>query len=656
MRYSAFISYNYGDRGWARWLHRKLESFTIPKRLRGRQTGMGVLGSSLPPVFRDRDELGASADLAQAVQDALVEAYHLIVICSPRGAKSRWVDEEIRTFVKLGRADRIMYFVVDGEPHDPDPAKECFPPAVREGLVSEPLAADVRRGQDPQRDAVLKLLSRMLEVPFDTLRQRELARRHRRLAVIAAGSSLGLLLTSALAVFAFVSRSEAIRQRDIAQRKTVTAERTVAFVKSLFEVSDPSEARGQTVMAREILDKGARDIRSNLAEEPAVKAELGTTLGEVYANLGLFREGDAIIKEMMGLKHSDQMTRTRQYLAVGESQSRIGNYTEALLSYRRALALARDPRQSRPDLIPRILVGLGEAQSALGNFHEARRSAEEALRLDLARLKAGDPAIARDLESLGFNAFNAGDLASARQSFSRAIAIRIRSQGESHPRVPEDYNTLGAVAYLEGQTKLAEVSYRKALRAYEVVLGPDHPEVANTSNNLARLLLEKRRYREALPLLTRAVAINLKEKGPEHDDFVFPSYNLALVKSQLGQQADAEALLLQSLRAARRHNHRNLAPILTDLAGLRCRAGFVRQGLGLLAEAEPVMRRTYKTDTWRTAWIENTRGSCLAEAGQVSRGRILLKASMPELLRKWGPDSHFGAIAKMRLEQAGAHL
>jgi len=58
MRYSAFISYNHRDRAIAAWLHKALETYVIPKRLRGRQSKIGVLGTKLPPIFQDREELG----------------------------------------------------------------------------------------------------------------------------------------------------------------------------------------------------------------------------------------------------------------------------------------------------------------------------------------------------------------------------------------------------------------------------------------------------------------------------------------------------------------------------------------------------------------------------------------------------------------------
>src|SRR5688500_12089246 len=118
-RYSAFISYNHRDRKWAVRLHRSLERYRIPKRLRGRETRFGALGDRLKPVFRDRDELAASSDLAESVRQGLEASETLVVICSPNSARSHWVNEEIRTFIKWGREDRIRLIIVDGDPGDP---------------------------------------------------------------------------------------------------------------------------------------------------------------------------------------------------------------------------------------------------------------------------------------------------------------------------------------------------------------------------------------------------------------------------------------------------------------------------------------------------------------------------------------------------------
>ena len=80
MRYSAFISYNHRDKASAAWLHRAIETYRIPPRLRGRQTPLGVLGARLPPVFRDREEMATSPDLSQSIREALAESASLIVV------------------------------------------------------------------------------------------------------------------------------------------------------------------------------------------------------------------------------------------------------------------------------------------------------------------------------------------------------------------------------------------------------------------------------------------------------------------------------------------------------------------------------------------------------------------------------------------------
>ena len=59
--------------------------------------------SRLLPIFRDRDELGGSSELSASLVEALRASRFLIVICSPRSGRSRWVDEEVRQFEALRR-------------------------------------------------------------------------------------------------------------------------------------------------------------------------------------------------------------------------------------------------------------------------------------------------------------------------------------------------------------------------------------------------------------------------------------------------------------------------------------------------------------------------------------------------------------------------
>jgi hypothetical protein len=190
-KYWAFISYSHADEEWAKWLHKSIETYRVPRKIVGRETGNGALPKRLFPVFRDRDELPGASDLGGKIQEALKTSRSLIVICSPKSAVSKWVNEEVKTYKSLGRADHVLCLMIDGEPNAaPDSGMlECFPRAVRFQVgadreiieePAEPIAADARPGKDGKTNALFKLLSGMMGIGYDELRQREKQRQRQR--------------------------------------------------------------------------------------------------------------------------------------------------------------------------------------------------------------------------------------------------------------------------------------------------------------------------------------------------------------------------------------------------------------------------------------------------------------------------------------------
>lgn len=217
MKFVAFISYRQvePDRGWAKWLHAALESYRVPRRLaRGRN-----LPGRLGRVFRDESELAASPDLSAHIREALEASEFLIVVCSPRTPSSRWVDAEIEHFRALGRSDRILVLLAEGEPRDAFPPSLCGDPAVdREPLAADirPSSADSPRGR--RRDAKLRLIATILGCRFDELRQREQERRVRQMAWLSGVLAVVLTLICGLAIWAEFNRRTAVTQRDRALR------------------------------------------------------------------------------------------------------------------------------------------------------------------------------------------------------------------------------------------------------------------------------------------------------------------------------------------------------------------------------------------------------------------------------------------------------
>lgn len=156
--YFAFISYKSEDVEWATWLQHELEHYHLPASFNGRTD----VPQELRPVFRDIDELSAG-NLPGQIRKALVNSQNLIVICSPQSAKSPWVNQEVETFISLGRTDRVFPFIVEG-----NAPSEFFPPALRDlPKDEERLGGDVsKKGRDA---AFVKVVAGMLGVGFDSL-------------------------------------------------------------------------------------------------------------------------------------------------------------------------------------------------------------------------------------------------------------------------------------------------------------------------------------------------------------------------------------------------------------------------------------------------------------------------------------------------------
>ena len=236
-RYWAFISYSQRDEHWAKWLHRGLETYAVPKKLAGTEGPHGAIPRRLFPVFRDRDEIGPSQSLGETLQTALQESRNLVIICSPHSAKSHWVNEEVKVYKALGRGDRVFGLIVGGEPNtSDDPARsadECFVEALRfqvdtSGTVTshraEPVAADARENRDGKRNALLKIISSLLGVRFDSLKQRDQERHIRRMAIAGGIMAVLVVLFAGLAFYANLQRVSAEERRRVALARQLTTQ------------------------------------------------------------------------------------------------------------------------------------------------------------------------------------------------------------------------------------------------------------------------------------------------------------------------------------------------------------------------------------------------------------------------------------------------
>lgn len=165
--YYAFISYKREDKKEAKRLQHALEYYHLPNQLRQENP---ELPEYVRPVFRDMTDLEVG-ELSAQIHSALEQSHFLIVVCSPRAAASKWVNDEVEYFISLGKQDKIIPYIIEGVPHASNPDEECYPPALLNlSKEKELLGANINEvGKD---SATIRVVSRMFNIRFDTLYQR----------------------------------------------------------------------------------------------------------------------------------------------------------------------------------------------------------------------------------------------------------------------------------------------------------------------------------------------------------------------------------------------------------------------------------------------------------------------------------------------------
>jgi tetratricopeptide (TPR) repeat protein len=295
--YRAYISYSHRNEGWAKWLHHALESYRVPRKLIGTATARGKVPARLRPVFRDRDDLSSASDLGLTVKQALVDSENMIVVCSPDSAASRWVNEEIRQFAALGRQKRIFCIIVDGQPPGPGQPATCFPEALAEVGLEEPLAADVRKWADGKNLSKLKLIAGMLGLPLDQLRQRDLQKRQKLWALAALAS-----VVIAAVVIA------AVESRIAAQQRRVSGESLVSYklneLRTMLDnginPEDPTQADTWDEQEAQALITAAENENQPLDKQAAELRKQGNALykrGELQEALARFQQSWLLFAE-----------------------------------------------------------------------------------------------------------------------------------------------------------------------------------------------------------------------------------------------------------------------------------------------------------------------------------------------------------------------
>jgi len=497
--------------------------------------------------------------------------------------------------------------------------------------------------------------------------------RARRLQRIKAGV---VATVAVLAVLAGMSAFLANTQRKRAETEAETAKETASFLVRLFEVSDPSEARGNTITAKEIMDQGAKRVESELKAQPRIQATLMETMGRVYTSLGLYDQAVPLLESALKTRKA---LYGEEHVEVAQALDRLGEvlkfkaeYDQALPMYRQALELRRNLLGNEHIDTARSVYELAELLSRMGDYAAADPLFREALALRRKLTGEKSPEVARSIEGVALNHFDQGRYEEAVKLMREAVAMQRELHDGPHPELADALNNLGWVLGELDQFQEAEQFYRQALEMQRVLLGPAHPYIAIGLNNVALVLHKQRKYDEAEALYREALEMQRKLLGNDHPDVALALYNLAFIAHDKGDLDKAKELSRESLEVYRRKvgnehpavaqgmsalamwlmeddelasaepllraslemrkkllgaNHADVAASMILLAALLVDTGRYQEALTLASGAKAILLKSLAADHWRTASAAAAEGGALAGLKRFDEAEKLLLAS-----------------------------
>ena len=428
--------------------------------------------------------------------------------------------------------------------------------------------------------------------PSAGYRLAKFVKRHRAGAAGAAIAILALVIGTTLATVGLVRA----RRAEATTRQEATALRRVAnFLVGLFHVSDPSEARGNTITAREILDRGANQITTELNDQPAVQARLMQTMGEVYSELGLYDEARPLLQQAIARREQldgrSQLGVTSGLMDLALVARRQGSFAQAESLYVRALGIREAALGPNDSLVATTLSGLGGLYFTQGKYAEADSVLQRAIAIWEHALGPDAPELAGPVGTRGAVAWAEQRYADAEPLLRRALALNERAHGPDDLDVAASLNNLGALYWSEKKYAGAESLYVRAQHIYEKVLGPEHPDVASILNNLGELAWAQHKYQEAEPLFRRSLAIKQKVLKPDHPSIAVSENGLANVLRDEGHYREAEVLYQRALALRQRvlgPDNPGVAETLRDYATLLRRTGRATQAARLEVRAQAI--------------------------------------------------------------------
>ncbi len=402
------------------------------------------------------------------------------------------------------------------------------------------LADDIRRHLDKE-----PILARPPSVSYQL---RKLAARN----PLASGLAAAVLILLIVSVTVMAFQNRRIRaERDRAEREARTSEEVSSFLQELFEVPDPRIAQGEEISAREILDKGAARIETELTDQPEVQTRLMLIMGNVYHNLGVDDEAQRLLEPALERGRTtigtDSTNAIEALRVLSWLHRRAGRMDEALAAAREGLELIERSSLRDNPIWGQTLTTLGVMLRDRGELEEAQQVLDRAV--NFAERVIGSESIeyATALYHKAWLVHRLGRTEEALGIYERTCPIMGGAIGELHPRYAGCLSDHSLILSVLQRYDEAAVQLRRATEVWERVLPAGHPYLANAADNLGTQFWYARDYENAELHYRRGLAMREEIFGPDHPEIGSSLHNVALALRELGRWEEAEKTFQRSI-------------------------------------------------------------------------------------------------------------
>jgi serine/threonine protein kinase len=327
--------------------------------------------------------------------------------------------------------------------------------------------------------------------------------------------------------------------------------------------------------------------------------------------------------------------------SIGLAYRRQGSSDKAIPLFEQALAIRRMARPPDDREIAAALANLASALTDAGNLVSAEAYLRQAL---AASRRGGDPDSVNTAEIL----MQSGHLALNEQSAPQRAAAFYRDALAIYRRLPDQalavastLNDLAGAAIWVDDFKSGERYEREALNIYQENAGRKHPEYAIALATLGNVLTELGQYAEAEAMLKEALDIERQVFGADHQRVAETEAHLGVLYAKRGELPDAIAATERAVNIAGERlgpNHYLTGYYLDSLGALYLQSGNLpaaerdaRRALAVYAQALPA-RHLY------VASARQLLGEILLRRGSAAAAEAELRAAAELCSALAGPD------------------